>query len=81
MAALLPWDVLFVGGFVVAGSKAVGRWLKFSQDTSKRYDGEQPRVGSGSTSQGRRHQPAAGWSCPVYHTAVMEALQQPMHLH
>ncbi|WIA22255.1 hypothetical protein OEZ85_004578 [Tetradesmus obliquus] len=35
MAALLPWDALFLAGFAVSGYRTVGRWLKYTDDTAK----------------------------------------------
>uniref|UniRef100_A0A383W4Q6 UDP-N-acetylglucosamine diphosphorylase n=1 Tax=Tetradesmus obliquus TaxID=3088 RepID=A0A383W4Q6_TETOB len=35
MAALLPWDALFLAGFAASGYRTVGRWLKYTDDTAK----------------------------------------------
>lgn len=39
MAALLPWDALFLAGFAVSGYRTVGRWLKYTDDTAKAQSG------------------------------------------
>jgi hypothetical protein len=43
MAALLPWDALFLAGFAFSGYRTVGRWLKYTDDTAKAQSGEQWR--------------------------------------
>ena len=40
-----PLDIAFAGGMAYASYRAVGRWLKFADDTNKRADGENPAAG------------------------------------
>jgi hypothetical protein len=44
MAALLPWDALFLAGFAVSGYRTVGRWLKYTDDTAKAQSGGQQQT-------------------------------------
>lgn len=35
----LPWDSLFLAGFVYSGYRTLGRWLKYSDDNAKAQSG------------------------------------------
>lgn len=52
----LPWDSLFLAGFVYSGYRTLGRWLKYSDDNAKAQSGALCLPAGAGSFQQRRQQ-------------------------